>query len=78
VNFRDGLLAHDLEDAAVKRAGLESSGRLIVAGAGSKWNASGVAMVAALEAVSLIVTDKDFSADERAHLNKLSVEVVNV
>jgi DeoR/GlpR family transcriptional regulator of sugar metabolism len=78
VNFRDGLLAHDLEDAAVKRAGLESSGRLIVAGAGSKWNASGVAMVAALEAVSVIVTDKDFSADERAHLNKLSVEVVNV
>jgi DeoR/GlpR family transcriptional regulator of sugar metabolism len=77
LNLKDGLLAHDLEDAAVKRAGLESAARVLVACAGSKWNATAVALVAALEAVDIIVTDKDLSADELAHLNKLSVEVVN-
>jgi DeoR/GlpR family transcriptional regulator of sugar metabolism len=77
LNLKDGLLAHDLEDAAVKRAGLESAARVVVACAGSKWNASAVALVAALETVDMIVTDKDLSADELAHLNKLSVEVVN-
>jgi DeoR/GlpR family transcriptional regulator of sugar metabolism len=77
LNLKDGLLAHDLEDAAVKRAGLESAARVVVACAGSKWNATAVALVAAMEAVDIIVTDKDLSADELAHLNKLSVEVVN-
>jgi DeoR/GlpR family transcriptional regulator of sugar metabolism len=76
LNLKDGLLAHDLEDAAVKRAGLESAARVIVACAGSKWNANAVALVAPLEAVAVIVTDKDLSAEELAHLNKLSVEVV--
>jgi DeoR/GlpR family transcriptional regulator of sugar metabolism len=76
LNLKDGLLAHDLEDAAVKRAGLESAARVIVACAGSKWNANAVALVAPLDAVTVIVTDKDLSAEELAHLNKLSVEVV--
>jgi DeoR/GlpR family transcriptional regulator of sugar metabolism len=76
LNLKDGLLAHDLEDAAVKRAGLESAARVIVACAGSKWNANAMALVAPLESVAVIVTDKDFSAEELAHLNKLSVEVV--
>jgi DeoR/GlpR family transcriptional regulator of sugar metabolism len=77
LNLKDGLLAHDLEDAAVKRAGLESAARVVVACAGSKWNATAVALVAAMEAVDIIVTDKALSADELAHLNKLSGEVVN-
>lgn len=76
LNLKDGLLAHDLEDAAVKRAGLESAARVIVACAGSKWNANAVALVAALDSVNVIVTDKDLSAEELAHLNKHSVEVV--
>jgi DeoR/GlpR family transcriptional regulator of sugar metabolism len=76
LNLKDGLLAHDLEDAAVKRAGLESAARVIVACAGSKWNANAMALVAPLESVAVIVTDKDLSAEELAHLNKLSVEGV--
>ncbi len=78
LNLKDGLLAHDLEDAAVKRAGIDSAGRVIVACAGAKWNATAMALVAPLDAVNVIVTDKDLSADELAHLNKLSVEVVKV
>lgn len=76
LNLKDGLLAHDLEDAAVKRAGLESAARVIVACAGSKWDANAVALVAPLDSVNVIVTDKDLSAEELAPLNKLSVEVV--
>lgn len=76
LNAKDGLLAHDLDDAAIKRAGIESSTRVVVACAGSKWSANAVALVAALNAVDIIVTDKDLGADELAHLNQLQVEVV--
>ena len=78
VNLKDGLLAHDLDDAAVKRAGLESAGRVIAACAGSKWNAAAVALVAALDAVDVIVTDRTFSTQELTQLGKHSVKVVNV
>ena len=78
LNFKDGLLAHDLDDAAVKRAGLESAARVIVACAGSKWDASAVALVAALDAVDAIVTDRRLSPEEHAHLAQHSVEAVIV
>lgn len=78
LNLKDGLLAHDLDDAAVKRAGLESAGRVIVACAGAKWNAAAVALVADLESVHVIVTDRSFSPQELTELGKHSVKVVNV
>lgn len=78
LNLRDGLLAHDLDDAAVKRAGLESAARVVAACSGTKWNASAVALVAALDAVDVVVTDKQFSPEELAQLARHSVEVVNV
>ncbi len=59
LNLKDGLLAHDLEDAAVKRAGLESASRVIVAASGSKWNANALALVAAMDTVAVIVTDQE-------------------
>lgn len=77
-NLKDGLLAHDLDDAAVKRAGLESAARVIAACAGSKWNAAAVALVATLDAVDFIVTDRSFNPQELTQLGKLSVKVVNV
>ena len=75
-NLRDGLLAHDLDDAAVKRSGLESASRVIAAGSGSKWNAGAVALVAAMDTVDVIVTDLEPSPEDLARLDKLSVEVV--
>ena len=78
LNLKDGLLAHDLDDAAVKRAGLESAARVIVACAGSKWNASAVALVASLDAVDAIVTDRQLSPEEHAQLAQHSVEAVIV
>ncbi|MCB5294143.1 DeoR/GlpR family DNA-binding transcription regulator [Arthrobacter sp. SO3] len=78
LNLRDGLLAHDLDDAAVKRAGLESAGRVIVACSGTKWNASAVALVASLDAVDVLVTDRQFSPEELDQLAQHSVEAVIV
>lgn len=76
LNLKDGLLAHDLDDAAVKRAGLESASRVIVASSASKWNASAVALVAAMDSVDVIVTDLKPFPEDLARLDKLSVEVV--
>jgi DeoR/GlpR family transcriptional regulator of sugar metabolism len=78
VSLHDGLLAHDLDDAAVKRAGLQSAGRVILACSASKWNASAIALVAPLGAVDTIVTDKPLSPAELAQLAQLSVEAVIV
>lgn len=78
VSTTDGLLAHDLEDAAIKRAGLESASRVVLAAGAAKWQANARVLVAGLERVDVMVTDKKFSAGERAQLDEYSVEVVNV
>jgi len=78
VDLNAGLLAHDIDDAAVKRAGLESAGRVVVAASASKWDAQARALVAGLERVDVLVTDKAFSAEDRAQLDKYSLEVVTV
>ncbi|WP_314323818.1 DeoR/GlpR family DNA-binding transcription regulator [Paenarthrobacter ilicis] len=76
LNLKDGLLAHDIDDAAVKRAGIESAARVIVAAAAGKWTAGAVALVTAMDAVDVIVTDLEPTPEDRELLNKLSVEVV--
>ena len=78
VDLKDGLLAHDIDDAAVKRAGLESAGRVVVAASASKWDARARALVSGLERVDVLVTNRNFSAEERSQLEKFSVEVVTV
>lgn len=78
VDPNDGLLAHDIDDAAVKRAGLESAGRVVVAASASKWDARARALVSGLERVDVLVTNRNFSAEERSQLDKFSVEVVTV
>jgi len=78
VNLQDGLLAHDLEDAAVKRAGLESASRVVVAASAAKWDAMARALVGGLDRVDIMVTDKQFSPEERRRLDDNSVEVVNI
>ncbi|NUT70610.1 DeoR/GlpR family DNA-binding transcription regulator [Pseudarthrobacter sp. C4D7] len=78
VDFKDGLLAHDLDDAAVKTAGLDSAARVVVAASAAKWEAHARVLVAGLARVDVIVTDRTFSAQEYAELKKYSVEVVSV
>ena len=78
LDFQDGLLAHDLEDAAVKRAGLASATRILVAASAAKWQATARVLVGGLDRVDTIVTDKHLSAQDKAELGKYSVEVVSV
>lgn len=78
IDLEAGLLAHDLEDAAVKRAGLESASRVIVAATESKWNAHARALVAGLDRVDIIVTDKELHSEERRRLAGNNVEVVEI
>jgi DeoR/GlpR family transcriptional regulator of sugar metabolism len=78
MDFQDGLLAHDLDDAAVKRAGLQSAGRVVVAASAAKWHATARVLVAGLDRVDTIVTDRQLSGHDKAELDKFSVEVVNV
>ena len=78
VDFKDGLLAHDLDDAAVKKAGLESAARVVVAASAAKWQASARVLVASLDRVDIIVTDRQFGVQDKAELEKYSVEVVSV
>jgi DeoR/GlpR family transcriptional regulator of sugar metabolism len=50
----------------------------VVAAAAAKWDAQARALVAGLDRVDIMVTDKQFSQDERRRLDDNSVEVVNV
>jgi DeoR/GlpR family transcriptional regulator of sugar metabolism len=78
VDLKDGLLAHDLDDAAVKRAGVESASRVVVAASAAKWEAVARALVGGLDRVDIMVTNKQFSPEEHRRLDDNSVEVVNV
>lgn len=78
MDFQDGLLAHDLDDAAVKRAGLQSASRVVVAASAAKWRATARVLVAGLDRVDTLVTDRQLGAQDKAELDKYSVEVVNV
>ncbi|MDQ0662285.1 DeoR/GlpR family transcriptional regulator of sugar metabolism [Arthrobacter ulcerisalmonis] len=78
VDFQGGLLAHDLDDAAIKKAGLESAARVVVAASAGKWQANARVLVAGLDRVDVIVTDRQFSSQDHAQLEKYTVEVVTV
>jgi DeoR/GlpR family transcriptional regulator of sugar metabolism len=55
----DGLTAYDLADAAVKRAAIASSRRVIVAADAAKFSRSALAFVAPASALHDVVTERD-------------------
>lgn len=59
VDASAGFTEWNVEDAAVKRAALESSGRCIVACDSSKFGQAAFARIAGLDAADVIVTDAD-------------------
>lgn len=60
-----GFTEWNVEDAAVKRAAIASSGRCIVACDSSKFGQTAFARIAPLDAADLIVTDADLDATHR-------------
>lgn len=64
----DGLTAHDLPEAAVKRAAMRASRRVIAVTEGAKLTRTALAHVADAAALDLVVTDSAAPAEARAAL----------
>lgn len=65
VEVTAGATEWNVDDAAVKRAALASSGRCILVCDSSKFGRTAFARIAGLDQVDLIVTDTDLDADQR-------------
>jgi DeoR/GlpR family transcriptional regulator of sugar metabolism len=68
-----GLTEWNIEDAAVKRAALASSGRCLVACDSSKFGNVAFARIAGLEAADLFITDAQLAAEHREVLAAAAV-----
>ncbi|MDA5285263.1 DeoR/GlpR family DNA-binding transcription regulator [Streptomyces sp. NPDC054904] len=74
----DGLTAHDLADAAVKRAAIASSRRVIAVAEGAKLSRTALAHVLPAGALHAVVTDETASADAVDALTAAGVTVRQV
>ena len=71
----DGLTAYDLDDAAVKKAGIASARRTVVATDGGKLGRTAYAYVGPASALHTLVTDDTAAADEVAALERAGTVV---
>ena len=69
------VMAHDLGDAAVKQALMASGRRSVLAVDGSKFGQAALAVVCALAAMDVVVTDESAPAPAVAALRAAGVEV---
>lgn len=75
VDASAGLTEFNLDDAAVKRAALERSRRVIVAADASKLGIVAFATVAALDDIDVLVTDADPASDQLTQIRDVGVDV---
>jgi DeoR/GlpR family transcriptional regulator of sugar metabolism len=73
-----GVMAHDLQDAAVKRAIIGAARRTILVADSSKFSRSAMAAVCPLESIDLLVTDVGVPAEVVDRLNADGVQVIVV
>lgn len=71
-----GVTAHDLQDAAVKRAALDSSNRTLLVAEGAKFARTALAVVCAFDRVDVVVTDADAPEEALDRLRAAGVHVV--
>lgn len=77
-DFTTGVMAHDLADSAIKKAAIAAARRVIVACDSAKWERSGPAIVAGLDKVDHIVTDRKLSDAEKSLVSAAKVGVTLV
>lgn len=77
-SLEGGVMAHDLQDAAVKRAIMGSSRRTILVADSSKFSRSAMAAVCPLESIDLLVTDEAVPAEIVDRLSAEGVQVIVV
>jgi DeoR/GlpR family transcriptional regulator of sugar metabolism len=70
-----GLTAHDLADAAVKRAAMASARRVIAVADASKFSRTALAFVAPVSALDAVITDADAPEAELSALRAAGVAV---
>lgn len=78
VSLDAGVTAHDLQDAAVKRAAIEASNRVVLVAEGAKFARTALAIVCSVVRVDVVVTDSAASADAVLHLRAAGVQVIQV
>lgn len=72
---RDGSYAHDLAEAAVKRAAVDASARVVLAVDSSKFGRTAFGRVCAAQEVDVVVTDANAPEEEVARLRETGVDV---
>lgn len=75
LNAEDGLTAYDLADAAVKRAAIASSARVIAVAEGAKLGRTALAHVTAASDLHAVVTDTDAPTDASEALRTAGITV---
>ncbi len=78
VTAADGLTAYDLDDAAVKRAAIASSRRIIAVAEGAKLTRTALAFVTPVAALHTLVTDEAAPVEEADALAAAGVTVRRV
>lgn len=73
-----GIMAHDLADAAIKKAAIASARRVIVVCDQSKWERHAPAVVAGPDKVDQVVTDHKFSEYEIELADAAHLEVTSL
>ena len=75
VSVAGGVTAHDLQDAAVKRAAVRSATRTVLVAEGAKFARTALAVVCALDQVDVVVTDQDAPEDAVSAMQGMGIEV---
>jgi DeoR/GlpR family transcriptional regulator of sugar metabolism len=78
VSTSEGVTAHDLQDASVKRVMIESARRTILVAEGAKFARTAMAVVCATSAIDVLVTDAEAPEAEVALLRESGAQVVRV
>jgi DeoR/GlpR family transcriptional regulator of sugar metabolism len=71
----NGVTGYDLADAAVKRAAMQSSNRVIAVADASKFTRTALAVVAPMSKLDMVVTDTEAPEEELAELRAAGVLV---
>lgn len=73
-----GVTAHDVQDAAVKRAAVAAAARVVLVAEGAKFARTALAVVCPASAVDVLVTDDTAPAAALEQLREAGVQVVLV
>ncbi len=76
VSLEDGITAHDLHDAAVKRAMIAAARRVVLVAEGAKFSRSAMAVVCPLSSIDVLVTDDSTPIEVRQRLLADGVDVI--